>query len=187
LRRVRIYTKTGDRGETSLMGGRRVPKDDRRVAAYGDVDETNAAIGAARASRPLEFADAVLTDIQRDLFAIGGALATPRPAGLGAARRAKVAVTAARVRALEKAIDAAERELAPLRHFVLPGGAPKAAALHVARTVCRRAERSVVRLAREERVAGGRAILAYLNRLSDLLFVLARQSNRRAGEPDVAW
>jgi cob(I)alamin adenosyltransferase len=169
------------------MGGHRVSKDDRRVAAYGDVDETNAAIGAARATRPSDAADALLADIQRDLFAIGGSLATPRPAALGAARRAKLAVPAARVRALEKAIDAAERENAPLRHFVLPGGSPQAAALHVARTVCRRAERSVVRLAREERLAGGRTILTYLNRLSDLLFVLAREANREAGEPDVAW
>jgi cob(I)alamin adenosyltransferase len=187
LRRVRIYTKTGDGGETSLMGGRRVAKDDRRVAAYGDVDETNAAIGAARATRPAELADALLAHVQRDLFAIGGALATPRPAALGAARRAKVALSAARVRALEKAIDATEQGLEPLRHFVLPGGTSKAAALHVARTVCRRAERSVVRLAREEPVAGGRTILAYLNRLSDLLFVLARQANREAGREDVKW
>ena len=169
------------------MGGHRVPKDHRRVAAYGDVDETNAAIGAARATPPFDLADLLLGDIQGDLFAIGGALASPEPARLSAARRAKVAVTPARVRALEKAIDAAERELAPLRHFVLPAGAPKAAALHVARTVCRRAERAVVRLTREERVAGGRTIVIYLNRLSDLLFVLARQANRRAGEPDVAW
>ncbi len=169
------------------MGGQRVPKDDRRVAAYGDVDETNAAIGAARAARPADFADALLADIQRDLFHIGGALATPRPASLGAARRAKVAVSAARVRALEKAIDAAEVGLEPLRHFVLPGGTAKAAALHVARTACRRAERSVVRLAREERVAGGRTILVYLNRLSDLLFVLARRANHEAGRPDVTW
>lgn len=184
---MKIYTKTGDRGETSLMGGRRVSKDDRRVAAYGDVDETNAAIGAARALRPLEFADALLAEIQRDLFAIGGALASPEPARLPAAKRAKLAVPQARIRALERAIDAAERELEPLRHFVLPGGAPKAAALHLARTVCRRAERSVVRLSREERVAGGRQVLVYLNRLSDLLFVLARQVNRHAGEPDVTW
>jgi cob(I)alamin adenosyltransferase len=187
LRRVRIYTKTGDRGETSLMGGRRVAKDDRRVAAYGDVDETNAAIGAARAARPADLADALLAAIQRDLFTIGGALATPRPATLGTARRAKVALGAARVRALEKAIDAAEQGLVPLRHFVLPGGTPKAAALHIARTACRRAERSVVGLVREERVAGSRAILAYLNRLSDLLFVLARQANREAGREDVTW
>ncbi len=184
---MKIYTKTGDRGETSLMGGRRVPKDDTRVAAYGDVDETNAAIGVVRATAPADLADALLGDVQRDLFAIGGALATPEPGRLTAARRAKVAVTAARVRALEKAIDSAEAELTPLKAFVLPGGSPKAAALHVARTVCRRAERSVVRLAREERVAGGRQILIYLNRLSDLLFVLARQANRRAGLPDVTW
>jgi cob(I)alamin adenosyltransferase len=187
LRRVRIYTKTGDHGETSLMGGRRVAKDDRRVAAYGDVDETNAAVGAARATRPAEFAEALLADIQRDLFSIGGALATPRPASLGAARRAKVAVSAARVRALEKAIDAAEAGLEPLRHFVLPGGTPKAAALHLARTACRRAERTVVRLAREEKVAEERTIKAYLNRLSDLLFVLARQANHEAGRRDVTW
>ncbi len=184
---MRIYTKTGDRGETSLMGGRRVPKDDRRVAAYGEVDETNAAIGAARAAAPVALADTLLAGVQRDLFAIGGALATPRPETLGAARRAKVAVSAARVRTLERAIDAAERELAPLRHFVLPGGTSKAAALHLARTVCRRAERAVVRLAREEPVAGSARILVYLNRLSDLLFVLARQANHRAGRPDVAW
>ena len=184
---MRIYTKTGDKGETALMGGRRVPKDDRRVAAYGDVDETNACLGAVRAARPADFTDALLADIQRDLFHIGGALATPRPESLGAAKRAKVAVTPARVRALEKAIDAAEAQLEPLRHFVLPGGTPKAAALHVARTVCRRAERSVVRLAREEHVAGGKTILAYLNRLSDLLFVLARLANREAGRPDVTW
>lgn len=169
------------------MGGRRVSKDDRRVLAFGDVDETNAAIGAARATRPPEFADTLLGDIQRDLFAIGGALASPEPTKLPPTKRARMAVSAARVRALEKAIDAAERELEPLRHFVLPGGSPKAAALHVARTVCRRAERSVVRLSREERLAGGRQILVYLNRLSDLLFVLARQANRHAGEPDVMW
>ena len=184
---MRIYTKTGDRGETSLSGGSRVPKNDHRVAAYGDIDETNAAIGVARATRPLELADALLKDVQRDLFTIGGALATPQPARLPAAKRAKVAVTAARVRALERAIDAAERELTPLRQFVLPGGSPKAASLHVARTVCRRAERSVVRLTREARVAGGGQILSYLNRLSDLLFVLARQANHRAGQPDVTW
>jgi cob(I)alamin adenosyltransferase len=187
LRGVRIYTRTGDGGETSLMGGRRVTKDDRRVAAYGDVDETNAAIGAARATHPAELADALLQEIQRDLFAIGGALATPEAKRLPSAKRAKVAVTAARVHALEKAIDTAEAALKPLKQFVLPGGAPKAAAFHVARTVCRRAERAVVRLIREERVAGGATVLIYLNRLSDLLFVLARLANLRAGEPDVTW
>lgn len=182
---MRIYTKTGDRGETSLTGGDRVPKDDPRVAAYGDVDETNAAVGAARATRPTELADALLAQVQRDLFAIGGTLASPQPVTLPTAQRVKVVVTPERIRSLEEAIDTAEQQLAPLKHFVLPGGTPKAAALHVARTACRRAERSVVRVAREQGV--GEEILAYLNRLSDLLFVLARQANHRAGEPDVTW
>jgi cob(I)alamin adenosyltransferase len=185
LRRVRIYTRTGDKGETSLTGGGRVPKDDLRVAAYGDVDEANAAIGAARAAQPAALADALLAEVQRDLFAIGGALASPDPGRLPTAQRVKVVVSPDRTRALEQAIDAAEQDLTPLKQFVLPGGVPKAAALHVARTACRRAERSVVRLAREQAV--GEDILAYLNRLSDLLFVLARQANRRAGQPDVTW
>jgi cob(I)alamin adenosyltransferase len=182
---VRIYTKTGDAGETSLGGGDRVPKDHLRVAAYGDVDEANAAIGAARAAPPADAADGLLAQVQRDLFAIGGALASPGPAALRAAQRAKVAVTAERIRALEQAIDDAERELAPLKHFVLPAGGPKAAALHLARTVCRRAERSTVHLSHEQPVAA--EILVYLNRLSDLLFVLARQANHQAGQTDVTW
>jgi cob(I)alamin adenosyltransferase len=182
---VKIYTRTGDRGETSLAGGDRVPKDHVRVAAYGDVDEANAAIGAALATRPADFAADVLTLVQRELFAIGGALAAPAPAALRAEQRTKLAVTAEQVHALERAIDEAERELAPLRQFVLPGGTPKAAALHLARTACRRAERSAVRLSREQPVAA--EILVYLNRLSDLLFVLARQANARAGRPDVTW
>jgi cob(I)alamin adenosyltransferase len=187
LRRVKIYTKTGDGGETSLVGGSRVPKDDLRVATYGDVDEANAAIGAARATPPAELADHLLAEIQRDLFAIGGALASPDPARLPAAQRARVGVTSDRIHALESAIDAAEAELAPLKHFVLPGGAAKAAALHIARTACRRSERAVVRLTRDQPVAGGAEILVYLNRLSDLLFVLARQANHRAGVPDSTW
>jgi cob(I)alamin adenosyltransferase len=185
LRRVKIYTKTGDAGETSLAGGDRVPKDHRRVAAYGDVDEANAAIGVARAAPPSDAADALLAQVQRDLFAIGGALASPEPAALRPAQRAKVAVTTGQIQTLEQAIDDAERELAPLKHFVLPAGSPKAAALHLARTVCRRAERSAVSLSREEPVAP--EILVYLNRLSDLLFVLARQANQRAGQSDVTW
>lgn len=184
---MKIYTRTGDAGETSLMGGDRVPKDDLRVTAYGEVDETNAAIGAARATPPADPLDALLEQIQRDLFTIGGALASPDPGALRDPQRAKVALAPERVRALEDAIDAAEGELAPLRQFVLPGGCPKAAALHVARTACRRAERSVVRLCRERTVADGDQIQAYLNRLSDLLFVLARRANHRAGEPDVTW
>ena len=182
---MRIYTRTGDAGETSLAGGSRVPKDDARVAAYGDVDEANAAIGSARATPPAEFDDGLLAGIQRDLFAIGGALASRDPAALRPEQRTKLGVTAERIRALEQAIDEAERELAPLRQFVLPAGTPKAAALHLARTVCRRAERSTVRLAHEQPVAP--EILVYLNRLSDLLFVLARRANADARVPDVTW
>jgi cob(I)alamin adenosyltransferase len=182
---VKIYTRTGDAGETSLAGGNRVSKDDVRVAAYGDVDELNAALGAALATRPSDLAAPLLTGIQRDLFAIGGALAAPAPGALRAAQRDKLAVGTERIRELEAAIDEVERELAPLTQFVLPGGTAKAAALHLARTTCRRAERSAVRLAREQPVAA--ELLVYLNRLSDLLFVLARQANARAGESDVTW
>ena len=157
------------------MGGSRVAKNHVRVCAYGEVDETNAAIGLARVVAPADFSDALLSEIQHDLFTIGGALATPAPERLKEGKRTKV----------EDAIDAVETELEPLKTFVLPGGTPKAAALHFARTVCRRAERAVVHLARQEPVAG--EVLVYLNRLSDLLFVLARLANRRSGVPDVAW
>ncbi|HYK82487.1 MAG TPA: cob(I)yrinic acid a,c-diamide adenosyltransferase [Gemmatimonadales bacterium] len=181
---MKIYTKTGDEGETGLLGGGRVPKDSRRVEAYGQVDELNAAIGVARACDPVDFADALLARIQGDLLAIGGQLASPDPAKV-----AKVLVKAAlgddRVRALEQAIDAAEAALKGVTSFILPGGTPKASALHFARTVCRRAERSVVALAREASVPP--SILAYLNRLSDLFFVLARSANAAAGRPDITW
>jgi cob(I)alamin adenosyltransferase len=179
---VKIYTKAGDAGETSLLGGARVPKDHVRVAAYGDVDETNAAIGSVRAlaEPPL---DRLLFGIQKDLLAIGARLADPTQQVV--AKRAKAAVTAAHVRRLERAIDAREEKLAPLRSFVLPGGTPTASLLHEARTVCRRAERSVVTLAREARVDP--TILVYLNRLSDLLFVLARFENHRAGVDEPRW
>jgi cob(I)alamin adenosyltransferase len=179
---VKIYTKTGDGGETSLLGGARVGKDTPRVAAYGDVDEANAAIGAAAAQAGPALAR-LLGRIQQDLFAIGARLADPTRRV--AARRTKAAVGAAQVRRLEQAIDARERELAPLRAFVLPGGTPLAAALHVARTVVRRAERAVVGLAREAAVEPG--ILVYLNRLSDLLFVLARHENQRGGVAEKRW
>jgi cob(I)alamin adenosyltransferase len=179
---VKIYTKTGDLGETSLLGGARVPKDHLRVAAYGDVDETNAALGAVRAlaEGPLE---RLLFSVQKDLFALGAQLADPTHKL--AAKRAKAAVTAAHVRRLETAIDAREKKLPTLRAFVLPGGTPTAALLHQARTVCRRAERSVVTLARETDVDP--RIIVYLNRLSDLLFVLARFENNRAGFAEDRW
>ena len=182
---MKIYTRTGDAGDTGLMGGGRVPKDDPRVVAYGDVDETNAAIGVARAAEPAGAHDELLAGIQRDLFTIGGSLATPEPGRLKEAQQAKLRIPAGRIAELEAAIDAADHELAPLKAFVLPGGTPAAAALHLARTVCRRAERAVITLARQQEVAGG--IIIYLNRLSDLLFTLARLANHRAGRPDITW
>lgn len=175
---MKIYTRTGDAGETGLWGGGRVPKDHVRVAAYGQVDEVNAVIGLARALEPREFGEGALLRIQGDLFTIGAELAQA-PARSGAA------VAGPEVAALEDAIDSHEAKLAPLRNFILPGGTPKAAAFHLARTVCRRAERAVVTLSHQETV--NPAILQYLNRLSDLLFVLARAANAAAGHADVQW
>lgn len=181
---MKIYTRTGDQGQTSLFGGGRVAKDHLRVTAYGDVDELNAALGAVMACEPVELERALLESVQRDLFAIGGQLASPQP-GKVAKALVKAELPTGRVEALEAAIDRADGELAPLSAFVLPGGTMKAALLHVARTVCRRAERSVVGLDRDERVAD--PILPYLNRLSDLLFTLARLANQRAQVPDRTW
>ncbi len=183
---MKIYTKTGDAGETGLFGGGRTPKDSPRVAAYGEVDELNAALGLARALEPEQFADTLLQNIQRDLFTIGAELATPDPAKLPKAfAHGRAAIGDAEIAVLEAAIDAQESGLEPLKNFILPGGTPKAAALHVGRTVCRRAERAVVAAGRHERISP--AILRYLNRLSDLLFVLARAANAQAGRSDVKW
>jgi cob(I)alamin adenosyltransferase len=181
---LRIYTKSGDTGETSLFGGDRVPKDHTRVAAYGDVDELNAAIGWALALDPADFERSLLEAVQRDLFRIGAELATPEPAKL-LRSRPDAEIGANRVEALEQAIDGHAAVLPPLSRFILPGGTPKAAALHLARTVCRRGERSVVGLSHTSTVSP--VILRYLNRLSDLLFMLARSANARAGRGDVAW
>ena len=182
---MKIYTRTGDEGETGLFGGGRVPKDHPRVAAYGDVDELNSAIGVVRATAPAELFDELLEAVQRDLFAIGGHLATPDPEKVAQAL-AKAVLPAERAESSSSGRSTtAERELPPLRAFVLPGGTPKAAALHLARTVCRRAERSVVRLAHEDEVPA--VFLVYLNRLSDLLFTLARLANHRAGVRDITW
>lgn len=181
---MKIYTKTGDSGQTGLFGGGRVPKDHPRVAAYGDIDELNSVIGLIRATEPAGLFQDLLRTIQQDLFAIGGHLATPDPERVRKALE-KAALSEERVAEFERAMDDAERELAPLRAFVLPAGTPKAAALHVGRTVCRRAERSVVSLARETEVPA--LFLVYLNRLSDLLFTLARLANHRAGVRDVTW
>jgi cob(I)alamin adenosyltransferase len=181
---MKIYTRTGDSGDTGLFGGGRVPKDHPRVSAYGAVDELNAVIGVSLATDPSDFERPLLLSLQRDLFAIGGRLAAPNPAKVEKAL-AKAVLPPGRVGQLEAAIDRADKELEPLSAFVLPGGSPKAAALHHARTVCRRAEREVVRLARDEAVPTD--ILVYLNRLSDLLFTVARLASRRAGAPEETW
>lgn len=181
---MKIYTRTGDAGQTALFGGGRVPKDDARVAAYGDVDELNSALGVVRAAAPADFFDDLLASIQRDLFSIGGHLATPDPEKVRKAL-ARADLSPERVELFERAIDEADAELPPLRAFILPAGTPKAAALHLARTICRRAERSVVRLAGAAEVPP--LFLVYLNRLSDLLFTLARLANHREGRGDVTW
>jgi len=181
---MKIYTKTGDGGETTLFGGGRVAKHDIRVMAYGDVDELNSSLGTVLATEPVDLERDLLDQIQRDLFAIGGQLATREPERVERALT-KARIDETRIAHMEQAIDRAEAVLPPLAAFVLPGGTPKAAALHVARTVCRRAERSVVALHVHEPLAP--IILMYLNRLSDLLFTLARLANQRAGVPDRTW
>ncbi|MDH3207372.1 MAG: cob(I)yrinic acid a,c-diamide adenosyltransferase [Gemmatimonadota bacterium] len=181
---MKIYTRGGDGGETALFGGGRVGKGHLRVEAMGDVDELNASLGCAIN----EVADATvrerLESIQHDLFAVGSELATGTPEP-GRKKPETPGVPAGRISELERWIDEAEAPLPALTVFILPGGAPAASALHLARTVCRRAERTVVRLADSEDIDG--VVLAYLNRLSDLLFVLARGENHRAGAGDVEW
>src|SRR5581483_955487 len=181
---MRIYTRTGDRGDTGLFGGGRVPKDHPRVEAYGDVDELNAVLGLARSVEMMPRIDEVLVPVQRDLFSIGALLATPNPEKVRQ-QLEKARIDDDRIAQLERAIDDCEAELEPLTAFILPGGTPKAAALHVARTVCRRAERRVIALAHEVEIPP--IVVTYLNRLSDLLFVLARLANRRAGAAEVTW
>jgi cob(I)alamin adenosyltransferase len=171
---VKIYTRTGDAGETSLFGGARVRKDDARIESYGTIDELNSFLGVARATWPESPLDAQLHAIQSDLFDLGAHLAAPDTTRFAGPAPAQIA-------ALEQSIDAMESELAPLKTFVLPGGSLAAASLHVARTVCRRAERLVVTLGGEE------AAVMYLNRLSDYLFVAARFANLRHGIDDVPW
>ena len=175
---MKIYTRTGDTGQTSLFGGSRVAKSDPRIEAYGTVDELSSFIGVARASSVPQSVDEQLRQAQLDLFEIGAHLASP-----GTSRFPGVEVS--RIEDLEHAIDAMTSELAPLTSFILPGGALAAAHLHVARTVCRRAERLVVAL--QDDSAATKSTIAYLNRLSDYLFVAARFANFKAGVPDVPW
>ena len=189
IRITRVYTRRGDQGETDLVGGSRVAKDSTRIDAYGTVDELNAAVGVARAvnvaehrrSRAGREVDAILRKLQSELFDLGGELATPA----AEFRPGMFRVGAAEVTALETLMDRCQKDLAPLKSFVLPGGGRVSAFLHVARTVCRRAERDVLRLMRHEDV--GAWPLAYLNRLSDLLFVLSRWIGHHLGEREFLW
>lgn len=179
---VKIYTKTGDAGTTGILGSQRLRKDDARIEAYGTVDELNAALGVARASGLEASEDALTARFQDELFTLGAALADPNPEGPFHNQ-----ITDAHVEALEQAIDERVAELAPQRSFILPGGSPGAAQLHLARTICRRAERLVVHLANLPDEHVPTPLLIYLNRLSDLLFVMARTVNHHAGVPDVPW
>ena len=183
---MKIYTRTGDTGDTGLFGGGRVRKDDPRVEAYGDVDELNAAIGLARSMAPVPRIDEVLAPIQRDLFSIGALLATPHPEKVREQLQ-KARLDDDRIAQLEREIDRAEQELEPLTAFIIPGGTPKSAALQLARAVCRRAERRVIALAQHQDVTLPAIVVVYLNRLSDLLFVLARLANRLAMMAEVTW
>jgi cob(I)alamin adenosyltransferase len=179
---MKIYTKTGDAGETALFGGDRVQKDHARVEAYGEVDELNATVGWARAALEDPELDGELGRVQDRLFAVGADLATPPETRV---RRMVPPVEAAWVEDLERAIDRWDAEIPALTRFVLPGGSRAAAALHLARCVCRRAERRAVALQRL--TAGNPQIIVYLNRLSDFLFVAARVANHRAGVTEVEW
>ena len=181
---MKIYTKTGDKGETGLFGGGRVPKDHPRVSAYGEVDELNSFLGLARATEPMPRIDEILLPIQRDLLAVGALLATPNPTKMRE-HLAKARIDEKRIRELEKAIDEADLELEPLKAFIIPGGSQKAATLHVCRTVCRRAERAVVAMQDDEAIP--ELAIVYLNRLSDLLFTLARLASRKAGVAEETW
>lgn len=183
---MKIYTRGGDQGETGLFGGRRVPKSHLRVDAYGTVDELSAALGMAVQA----VADSEITRriqiVQQDLFRLGASLATPEPEeGEKRTRPETPPLPAERIRQMEEWIDAATEETPALREFILPGGSQGAAALHLSRTICRRAERKTVLLGAHERIDP--EVVRYLNRLSDLLFCLARLENHRAGIPDVPW
>ncbi len=178
---MKIYTKTGDRGDTSLFSGGRVPKFHIRVEAYGSIDELNAIIGVVRSCKPGNQTDELLQELQNQLFHLGADLATPLDAKSDWVTR----VTARQVQWLEDSIDQMTEELEPLTNFILPGGTMAAAHLHVARTVCRRAERLIVALDRDDQVS--KHAVAFVNRLSDWLFTLSRYENARAGESEEKW
>ena len=175
---MKIYTKTGDKGETSLHGGKRVSKDSLRIVTYGTVDELNSLLGVVRSFNTVKNIDMLLHEIQRDLFTLGSDLATP-------AASAPARISQAEISRLEKHIDTLQPQLPELTHFILPGGNRTASMLHVARTVCRRAERLAVRLSRRESLSSEPQV--YLNRLSDLLFILARYANMLGDTPEEEW
>ena len=178
---MKIYTKRGDRGETSLFSGGRVPKHHLRVEAYGTIDELNSLLGVVRASKPSPQTEGWLADIQQQLFHLGADLAAPLDAKSDWVAR----IEPSQVTWLEDTIDRMTAELTPLKHFILPGGTPAAAQLHVARTVCRRAERLMTALQAQDDI--NEVALAYINRLSDWLFTLARFENKQAGEAESKW
>ncbi|MCC9599567.1 cob(I)yrinic acid a,c-diamide adenosyltransferase [Stieleria sp. JC731] len=184
---MKIYTKTGDAGSTGLFGGPRVGKDDIRIEAYGTIDELNAALGCVRSAGAVsgrfdQSLDEQLEHIQRELFSIGAELATPNPD-----QHDLRVINNQHVERIESWIDQHESGLTPLKQFILPGGSHAASILHLARAICRRAERRVVTLAASEGVTISDAVIVYLNRLSDYLFVLSREANSQAGIGDVHW
>jgi len=188
IRITRVYTRTGDKGTTALVGGARVPKDSPRVECYGAVDELNAVLGLARSfnaeapsSPARDKLEGILARLQNELFDLGSELATPPEAEY----EGMFKVGADDVRALEQLMDECQQELEPLKSFILPGGGPVSAFLHQARTVCRRVERDVLRLSRQEPI--GEHVLPYVNRLSDLLFVLSRWIGKQRGEREYLW
>jgi len=188
IRITRVYTRAGDRGLTSLVGGKRVPKDSPRIDSYGTIDELNAAVGLARAfnaeqppSPARDRVEHILRRVQNELFDLGAELASPP----GTVRSGRPRIGAKEVRAIERLIDQCLRDLEPLRSFVLPGGGKVSAFLHQCRTVCRRAERDIVRLSHMEEV--GEWPLRYVNRLGDLFFVLARWVGKQYGETELLW
>ncbi len=188
IRITRVYTRSGDKGTTALVGGARVPKDSRRVECYGAIDELNSVLGLVRAfnreepaSPARERLEAILKRLQNELFDLGGQLATPAQAEYEGMFR----VGEGDVRALEQLVDECQKDLQPLRSFVLPGGGQVSGLLHLARTVCRRAEREILRLSREEEI--GDFVLPYINRLGDLLFALSRSVGMQRGEDEHLW
>jgi len=188
IRINKVYTRTGDKGETHLVGGKRVAKDDPRIESYGTIDELNAILGIVRAfndaapqSAIAIRLDAILRQVQNELFDLGSELATPPEAEW----EGMIRVGDEQVKVLERTIDECQEDLEPLKSFILPGGGTIAAFLHQARTVCRRAERDILRLRRRERIGDGP--LRYVNRLSDLLFVLSRWASKHLGEPEYLW